>query len=131
MQRRIIYFFLFAFCLWLALFTRSHANLFWSFIAIYGGDTLWASGFFFIAIVIFPKISLWKLGIAVYLLGVVDELSQLWSTPLLNQIRSTYIGKLMLGQGFLWSDLICYAVGTLLAFVLAIIIDRILSKTNR
>ena len=42
------------------------------------------------------------------------ELSQLWHTPLLEALRSTTLGGLVLGYGFLWSDLACYAVGALL-----------------
>ena len=45
------------------------------------------------------------------------ELSQLWHPPFLEALRATTVGGLVLGYGFLWSDLICYTVG---AFVCAL-----------
>ena len=39
------------------------------------------------------------------------EVSQLYHTPLLDAVRQTTPGALVLGQGFLWSDLVCYVVG--------------------
>lgn len=39
------------------------------------------------------------------------ELSQLWHPPFLEALRSTTLGGLALGYGFLWSDLVCYTVG--------------------
>lgn len=42
------------------------------------------------------------------------ELSQLSSAPLLAAARATRLGGLILGYGFLWTDLVCYTVGALL-----------------
>ena len=39
------------------------------------------------------------------------ELLQLYHTPWLNAIRDTLPGRLVLGQGFLFSDLLCYTIG--------------------
>ncbi len=39
------------------------------------------------------------------------ELSQLWHPPFLEALRATTLGGLVLGYGFLWSDLVCYTVG--------------------
>ena len=41
------------------------------------------------------------------------ELSQLWQDQPLTWLRSFQLGRLVLGQGFLWSDLACYAAGCL------------------
>ena len=46
------------------------------------------------------------------------ELSQLVHFPLLDAARFVPLGRLVLGQGFLWSDLACYAVGIVLAAAL-------------
>ena len=37
--------------------------------------------------------------------------SVLYHTPWIDSIRQTTLGGLILGFGFLWSDLACYAVG--------------------
>ena len=55
---------------------------------------------------------------------MLDEVSQLWHTPILVAIRETTIGKLMLGVGFVWSDLICYAVGILMATGIIFFIEK-------
>ena len=41
------------------------------------------------------------------------EISQLFSPPFLVALRRTTLGGLVLGYGFLWSDLVCYTVGAL------------------
>lgn len=38
----------------------------------------------------------------VFLITCVIELLQLWHPPLLNQVRATFIGKLLLGYTFAW-----------------------------
>ena len=44
-------------------------------------------------------------------LSFLIELSQLWHPPFLEALRATTLGGLVLGYGFLWSDLVCYTVG--------------------
>ena len=48
----------------------------------------------------------------------VIELSQLYQAPWLNAIRQTTLGGLILGFGFLWSDLLGYCVGVFVAYLL-------------
>lgn len=44
------------------------------------------------------------------------ELQQYCNAEWLVAIRNTTLGHYALGQGFLWSDLLCYTMGVLLAF---------------
>ena len=44
-------------------------------------------------------------------LAFAVEVSQLYHSPWIDGIRSTTLGGLVLGFGFLWSDLVCYLVG--------------------
>ena len=46
------------------------------------------------------------------------EISQLYQADWINAIRHTTLGGLVLGFGFLWSDLLCYGVGVLLGVIL-------------
>ncbi|MFO0014337.1 MAG: DUF2809 domain-containing protein [Planctomycetota bacterium] len=39
------------------------------------------------------------------------ECSQLYHAPWIDEIRQTTLGGLVLGFGFLWTDLVCYAFG--------------------
>lgn len=53
------------------------------------------------------------LHIAVYsiIFSFGIELSQLYHSPWIDSIRNTTLGGLVLGFGFLYSDLLCYALG--------------------
>jgi len=46
------------------------------------------------------------------------EFLQLVQIEWLIAIRKTTLGHYILGQGFLWLDLLCYVIGTLLAFLI-------------
>lgn len=122
--RKLIYLFLFVLCAWLAIATRTHSGWFPAPVVKYGGDTIWAGMFLFFLRMFFQRIVLWKLALICFALGVADETLQLYHAPWIEAIRHTRIGGLMLGFGFLWSDIICYAVGILMAYVVIVIIER-------
>lgn len=46
------------------------------------------------------------------------EFLQLVQLPWLNDIRMTLPGRLILGQGFLWSDLIAYTTGIVVVYLI-------------
>ncbi len=54
-------------------------------------------------------------------LTVTVELSQLYHAPWIDSIRQTTLGGLILGFGFLWSDLACYALGVLAEIISGIV----------
>ena len=54
------------------------------------------------------------------------EILQLVQIDWLIAIRKTTLGHYILGEGFLWLDLLCYIMGTLMAFL----IDEKLIKTQ-
>jgi hypothetical protein len=122
--RRLIYVLLIIFCMWLAFATRLHADRFWPFIAKYGGDIIWSAQFLFLLRIIFIRASLLRLAFINYILGVLVEVSQIYHAPWINNIRSTAVGEALLGLGFLWSDLACYAAGTLIAYLFCVLVDR-------
>ncbi|NTV64927.1 MAG: DUF2809 domain-containing protein, partial [Oscillochloris sp.] len=80
-------------------------------VAAYGGDTLYATLVFLLVALAWPQAATWRLGLLALGLCVAVELSQLYHAPWLDAIRATTLGRLVLGSGFLWSDLACYAVG--------------------
>ena len=127
--RKLFYLAVFIFCTWLAITTRTHRHWFHPLIATYGGDIIWAGMFLFFLRIFFSKIKLWKLALICYGMGVADELLQLYHAPWIESVRQTRIGGLALGFGFLWSDILCYAVGTLIAYLLISFIER--NDTNK
>ena len=58
------------------------------------------------------------------------EFSQLLSYEWLMQLRSTRMGALVLGQGFLWSDIVAYTAGVLLFGIVLSHLEHRASKKN-
>ena len=75
------------------------------------GDALWAMMIFFIIRTLYIKSGRKLLSILSLTICYLVEFSQLYQAPWLNNIRMTLVGRLVLGQGFLWSDLLAYAIG--------------------
>lgn len=46
------------------------------------------------------------------------EIQQLYHSDWIIEIRNTTFGQYVLGQGFLWSDLVCYTVGVVMSFLI-------------
>ena len=82
-----------------------------SFIATYAGDTLWALLVFLSFGFLFPYATTGHLARAAAAFSLFIESSQLYHAPWLDALRQQRLAALVLGQGFLWSDLVCYAVG--------------------
>ncbi|MCT4645281.1 MAG: DUF2809 domain-containing protein [Carboxylicivirga sp.] len=91
--------------------SRKFAYLLPDFINLGLGDALWALMMYWIIGFIVPRLSIRNLAIATLAICFVVELSQLWQTDWLNAIRNNRFGALVLGRGFLWSDLIAYSLG--------------------
>lgn len=45
------------------------------------------------------------------------EVSQLYQASWINNLRNTTIGGLILGHGFLWSDILAYTFGVTIATI--------------
>ena len=75
------------------------------------GDALWAIMVYCLLRVVFPTTRLLHIALASLAVSYCVEFSQLIRWPWLCEFRSTTIGHLMLGQGFLWSDIVAYTIG--------------------
>lgn len=102
----------------LGLATRRIPGAFPEFVARYGGDTLWAAMVLWIVVMLRPRLAVPRAALAAIGIAFAVEFSQRVHIPWLDALRATRIGALALGQGFLWSDLVCYAVGVALAAAL-------------
>jgi hypothetical protein len=69
-----------------------------------------------------PRASTRTIALLAMILSLAVELSQLYHAPWIDSIRQTTLGGLILGFGFLWSDLACYAVGVGLGVILELIV---------
>ena len=88
---------------------------------------LYAVMVFFILSAIAVKSKVYQTAIMSMTITFAIEFSQLYQADWINAIRATLPGRLVLGQGFLWSDLVAYTMGVLLA---AIITWLLLKQSN-
>jgi hypothetical protein len=95
-----------------------------AFVARYAGDALWAAMVFWLLALVRPRAAARRLGFAALGIAFAVEASQLYHAPWLDAIRDTRLGALALGQGFLWSDLVCYAVGVAVAVAIDVVALR-------
>ena len=95
----------------LGLASRRYSSELPEFLAAYAGDTLFALAAFLGVGILFPKWTTLRVGVIALLFAFAIELSQLYHAPWVDAIRDTRIGGLILGYGFLWTDLLCYVVG--------------------
>ncbi len=99
-----------------------------TFVGEYSGDTLWALMLFLVvSFVLANRPLLQRCGVSLALAFAV-EVSQLYHAPWIDGIRRTTLGGLVLGFGFLWTDLICYAVGII---AVALMERSVLFAANR
>jgi hypothetical protein len=105
----------------LGLGSRRYAEHLPGFVAAYAGDTLWALVAFLGIGLLLRRVSTWAIAVLAMSISVLIELSQLYHAPWIDSIRHTPVGGLVLGYGFLWGDLACYAVGV----GLGILIERV------
>jgi len=81
-----------------------------------------AYGLFWIlaALMIWPRREAVKwIAAAVFDITCVLEIIQLWHPPVLEAIRSTFLGRALIGNCFQWSDFPYYAVGCAVGWLLA------------
>lgn len=99
----------------MGLASRSPAVALPLFVAQYAGDVLWASMVFFLLALAWPNAGTSRLSAGALAISITVEVSQLYHTPWIDAVRATWLGAHVLGQGFLQSDLVCYAIGVGLA----------------
>lgn len=106
--------------------SRKFGSLLPVFVANYSGDTLWAAMVYFGFRFLFPFSPAIRTACWALLFSYCIEISQLYQADWINAIRGTTLGALILGHGFLWTDMICYTVGIALSFAA----DYYISKLN-
>ncbi len=84
----------------------------------YGGDILYEIfwclfGFWFFR----SRAAVIQIPIWVFVITCIIEFLQLWRLPLLDEIRATFIGKLLLGTTFVWWDFPHYLLGCILGWL--------------
>ena len=112
-RNRLIYMIIILVTIIMGLGSRYFAMYLPKWVNLYFGDFLWAFMIFFIFGLLFRKNSTLKVMITSLIYCYLIEISQIYNSPWIDNIRQTTVGHLILGRGFLWSDLISYAFGIL------------------
>jgi hypothetical protein len=117
-RNRLIYLLFLVITLGLGLASRHFPGLLPHWVRLYLGDALWALMVFLLFGIFFQRKSTWWVAIAAITFSFSIEISQLYHASWIDALRSNTLGGLILGFGFLWSDLVCYSVGVGFGFVM-------------
>jgi hypothetical protein len=120
---RITYFLLICLTIVLGLLSRHIAG-----IPLFIGDILWATMIYFGVRFLFITKPIKLIAIASLLFCYGIEFSQLYQAPWINNIRHTVLGGLILGEVFLWGDMLSYTVGVAIGILIEKIIPLRLTK---
>lgn len=88
------------------------------FVAENAGDCLWTVAVYLAICILFPSWSPFRVLAISIGLSFFVEISQLIDWHYLDRVRQTRVGRLLLGSGFLWVDLVRYCVGGSVAFAM-------------
>ncbi len=80
------------------------------------GDFLWATMLYWACRTLFLNSAIQKMTLCLIVFCWFIETSQQWHTPWLDAFRATTFGGLLLGHGFLWSDIFAYTAGVLFGY---------------
>lgn len=123
-RNRLLHLVLVVMIIILGLLSRKYGDLLPDCVDTYLGDALWALMIYLGVAYIFTKKKIKIVAILSLSFCYLIEISQLYHATWIDNIRRTTLGGLILGYGFLWSDLLAYSMG----IMVGIIIDLLLLK---
>lgn len=97
-------------------------------IPLFIGDILYACMIYLIIRFLFIKIKSHKIAVISLFVCYAIEALQLYQADWINTLRNTTFGYLVLGQGFLWSDISAYTFGVGISFSIERFVDNKLSN---
>jgi hypothetical protein len=119
LKARIKYFALIVAIILLGLLSREFA-----IIPLWVGDVLWATMVFFMVRFFLIGSSIKKIAIISLAICFAIEFSQLYKAEWIDTLRHTLFGRLVLGDTFLWGDLLSYTIGICIGILLEFCLNR-------
>ena len=92
------------------------------------GDALWAMMVYCCFRIVLISKPMIISAVAALITSFAIEFSQMLTPDWLVKIRSTFLGHMLLGQGFLWSDLLAYTIGIAVIYGLTALIRKGVSE---
>ncbi|MDF2890421.1 MAG: hypothetical protein K0R80_788 [Clostridia bacterium] len=108
----------------LGLASRSYGKQMPGWLAAYSGDVLWGLMVYLMVGFLQTKQKVLHTALIAFAFSALIEFTQLYHAPWIDAIRSNKLGGLLLGYGFLWSDIICYGIGIATGAVLEFLYYR-------
>lgn len=130
-RSRLFYLLMIFIVICLGLLSRRMTNYIPDIIDLFLGDSLWALMVYLFIRMLFKNWTSKKVVVAGILFCFVIEFSQLYHDEWIDIIRRTTLGGLILGYGFLWSDLAAYLLGIGFGIVIDGIAQKHLIDYNR
>jgi hypothetical protein len=110
-RNHIVYLISVAIVMGLGLSSRKYAGYLPEYINTYLGDALWAVMIYLFAALLLNNRKPSLIALLSLSFCYLIEISQLYHAPWIDAIRNTRLGGLVLGFGFLWTDIIAYTMG--------------------
>jgi hypothetical protein len=110
-RNRFIYSLLLISTIGVGLASRQFPGVLPHWIHLYLGDTLWALMVFLLIGLFFNNKSTFWVALTALAFSYSIEISQLYHANWIDALRANPLGGLILGFGFLWSDIVCYTIG--------------------
>lgn len=91
-------------------------------VSVYGGDFLWGVMLYFLICAVLPCGIGMKNLVSALLISYTVESFQLYQADWILLVRANKWGGLLLGHGFLWSDILLYTLGNITGFCLSLFV---------
>lgn len=115
MARRIIYIPILLIIICIGLYSRRMTGTITEIIDF--KDVVWAVMIYFLFRIVFINWPVFKVAVAGIIFSFLIEVSQLYHDDWIDKLRSTFVGGLILGSGFVWSDLPAYVCGIMAGII--------------
>lgn len=125
MKSRIYYFIVFLSIIFLGILSRKI-----SFIPLWIGDFLYAVMIYFLVRIFLPFKKAYLIAFTSLLICYGIEFLQLYQAEWIVELRKTLFGRYVLGQGFLWSDILAYTFGITVSLAVEKIIFKYLNQKS-
>ena len=100
-------------------------------IPLWIGDVLWATMIYFMVRFFYIASSVQKIVIISLAISYAIEFSQLYKAEWIDNLRHTFFGRMVLGETFLWGDLLSYTTGILIGVLIDTVAGRSLAPQRR